>query len=376
MTSDVGQTWPIIRLNFNRLFLKGYSKYSLFLITALTVLIFAMNQGQISKGSQDTSTPASTVITGNETISLYYDNASMDPTTRSKLQSVLERFQATPVPKEDFMNRSKSDSYLLTFQSPTAYTIGFLSYTDIEKVYECVNPRSYSCEISFSSLNDMARIKFNIDSALSGQAIEPSLIDFYNAKHVPALAYIKSVPNGLYPIFFIVLGIVICSALIEDRTKGIKFGLFMTGVKRSSYYIGFFFMPLVFIAIYSIITLYITLTYIQSSNALGPVVLLLFFSAIGQLSGFWLISQLSKTTRSANTFIFLFMLPAIASCSGGYKSLADKIPYLLHLVLCFNPAYAFGLYGMIISMSPVGAGFSSMKVPYFLPSGNYPSRSC
>lgn len=376
MPADFRQTWAIIRLNFNRLFVKGYSKYSLLLVTGLTVLMLVVAHTEAPSDQADRKI----VIKGNtsETMSLlFYEKSTMDSKTLSKLQPVFDLYQISPIARDDYVS-SGYGTFLLTFQSPTRYTIGTLQNTAIEKIYDCVTSRYNYCQFLDGELTTVAQIKFVIDSALSGQAASPSSIDFKSARYSPALPYAKyanAFQNNLYMVFFIILGVVITSGLIEDRTKGIKFGLFMTGVKRSSYYIGFFFLPVALIVIYSAITMYANLISIQSSDATGPVFFLLLFSAIGIMSAFLLISQITKTTRSANTLIFLYMLPAFASCSGVYGDIASKIPYALHWLFCINPAYAFGLYGLIITKSPIGAGFSSMRVPYYLPSGNYPSQN-
>ena len=117
--------------------------------------------------------------------------------------------------------------------------------------------------------------------------------------------------NFYVDIFFLALGIATLSALIEENTKGLKFGLFMTGVRRSSYYLGTLFIPFFLATVYSLLVIIMSIDLWSNPASTGPLIVLVFTTSYAYIFFFLTLSQVVSTTRLAQLAITIFV-------GGGY----------------------------------------------------------
>jgi hypothetical protein len=154
--------------------------------------------------------------------------------------------------------------------------------------------------------------------------------------------------------------------LIEDSKKGLKFGLIMTGIRKSAYYIGTLFVPMFIGLGYSLIVILLSMDLWKSD--VGPLAVLTITTSVTYVLFFWAISLLVSTPRLAHLFVTIFV-------GGGYvtnyvqASVLESLPTWAVLLTCINPRMGLSIYQYIATLSPK-TGFQDEPSVYATPSIN------
>lgn len=295
----------------------------------------------------------------NQTYGHFYVNVSaLNKSDQDKLAPLMEKINANPFNETVKIANLSYGTFIIEFETPRKYTIKQISSNTVSHLYYCI-----SSTVSCSSIDDyqtVSVLKMNIDAALTLTDISSVTL---NAARYSSNNF-KLNLNSFISIFFIVLGSPIVSALLEDKAKGIKFGLFMTGLRRSAYYLGSFLIPVILALAYSGAIVYCSLKRADDTwaEARTPLTILLYCSSFSYLGVFWLISQLVSNERNANVFVLLYSIVGFIGVTDLVKETLIILPPFLNIFFCFNPLYAYSAYIVIANMSPYGPGLSNQSV--------------
>ncbi|KAJ3272842.1 hypothetical protein HDV01_005165 [Terramyces sp. JEL0728] len=354
MISGFTQTAAIIRLNFTRQIVKGKIKYALLFLLALSLLPFIVIKS-LSISHQVSSTPSHKVFP----MDISLDPTNLDSATISKLTANSQIQQTT---RADFISK-KEPTLLLTFNSFDAanqkydYTLTTSQTSDsLSSLWLCITPNS--CMFS-PSMKEIAETKNIIDRLLRGDN-SPELvmleISFTGNQGLVGVDFFKD-------FFFFALSPMIIYALFEEKSKGLKFGLFMTGVKRSSYYIGLFFIPMLIATLFSALTLYMFVDIWDVPSATGPLAILVFCSSYGYVGFAWICAQLAPNVRAANLISTVYIGLGFVSFMESSKIL-QYIPSWATLLLCVIPRFGLSTYFAVSQITGNDKGFSSTSIPF------------
>ncbi|KAJ3258407.1 hypothetical protein HK103_003695 [Boothiomyces macroporosus] len=349
------QTLAIIRLNFARQFLKSKLRIVilvLFLYSLLPFIVVKSLSASISRPDTHTVSPVVPLPMALDSTSLGLSFA------HTYNLSIVDRSTFVSAPTASVLvNFTQFDTLTQTYD----YTLTAVTNTDFNLIYLCIS--SSNCGFS-PDINRLADVKYSIDQAL----LHLGTLKMFQTANF-SFKNIFSSLNMYSDYFFFGICTMVISALFEDKKKGLKFGLFTTGIRRSTYYIGLFFTPVFISIIFSIVSLYMFLNLGGDSTAKGPLILLIFSSSFGYIAFAWICAQLVPTARGATLVVALYLVAGVLS-QAFTKDLVDSLPYGVLILCCVNPRVALSLYQYIAGFSPSGKGFSSISVPYTAPSVN------
>ncbi|KAJ3322745.1 hypothetical protein HDV06_002796 [Boothiomyces sp. JEL0866] len=281
-------------------------------------------------------------------------------------QTIAQMYNLPIVDRHDFV-AAPTASVLVNFtefdtvNQKYEYTLTTVTNSAFSQIYLCIS--SSTCQFA-PNINQLADVKYTIDHAL----LQLGTLKMYQTTNF-SLKNIFSSLNMYSDYFFFGICTMIITALFEDKQKGLKFGLFTTGIRRSTYYIGLFFTPVFISIIFSVVSLYMFLDLGGDKDAKGPLVLLIFSSSFGYIAFAWICAQLVPTPRGATLVVTLYLVAGVLSQSFT-KDLIDSLPYGVLILCCANPRVALSIYQYVAGFSPSGKGFSSIPVPYTAPSVN------
>ncbi|KAJ3367902.1 hypothetical protein HDU91_001003 [Kappamyces sp. JEL0680] len=370
------QTIAIIRLNAMRMWKSGWKWFLLFML-AFTFLPYALTKAFALPGSKSTPvtypvSPAP-VLLDLSVLDAAQQSAFSQRVTLPGLKQSSRDYFTTNYGAVNTTSMTYQKGILITptvfdtTNSRYAYTI-----TTIDQVYDvsfsslwqCISA-SKSCSFNPIDLDYVAYVKFLIDSALTPPSASQSLSILKVS--VPFTVTKKSV-KLFQDLFFYALGIMVTTLLIEEKTKGLKFGLLMTGVRRSAYYIGVLFVPFLIATLWALVVLLMMVDLWESPSATGPLVLFVFCGAYGYLGYSLLLSQIVSDARYAQLGTTLFVIGGYVADQFGSDMVA-KLPSSLILILCINPRIALTIY-TYTSQITTSNGFSSVNIPFSAPSTN------
>ncbi|KAJ3273806.1 hypothetical protein HDV01_003933 [Terramyces sp. JEL0728] len=351
------QTLAIIRLNVARQLIKSKLRIVVIILFLYSMLPFIV----VKSISASISAPDTHSVTPVIPLRVKVDSQSLG-------LNIAQLYNLSVVDRAGFVNTVDSWSVLLNFTEFDApnqkyeYTLTTVTNSPFNQIYLCIS--ASNCTFS-PNINSLADVKYMIDKALSGA----STLEMYQTTNF-SLKDIFSSINMYSDYFFFGVCTMIIMALFEDKQKGLKFGLFTTGIRRTSYYIGLFFTPLVITIIFSIVSLYMFLDLGGDSSAKGPLIFLIFSSSFAYIAFSWICAQLVPTGRGATLVVTLYLVAGVLS-QALTKDLIDSLPYGVLILCCvINPRVALSIYQYVAGFSPAGKGFSSIPVPYTAPSVN------
>jgi hypothetical protein len=215
-------------------------------------------------------------------------------------------------------------------------------------------------------MDRIALVKFYLESRFAGdKTISNMTLSTFNPDS-------KSIFNPkeasvFFDFFFLVLGISICNNMIEEKSKGLKFGLFMSGIRRSSYYAGTLFIPMVLATFYGFTVCILTAIMWKSPKALGPFVVICFVTCYCYVAVLWVIAQIATVPRTANLLLTLFFFGSFIT-SVSTADMVSNLPASVIQLLCVTPRTGLSVYQYLASFSD--AGFSDVSLPYSSPTPN------
>jgi hypothetical protein len=353
------QAWILVKLNFNRLILKSKVKWVLLVLLVVEIVIFVVINNALSRiptvpfGGLEFEVRLSNTFN--------YDSSAVPNLNVQQLFSSQFR-NFTQIKKQDFLEAARKASFareplFVEFLSEKEYSLNIISSSGSEEaIYGCLGK---NCRLSYS--DQMVLLMAKVDAALSRATAPPLTI---MKSFQPFSGGITSRDN-LLDFFYLVISTLLVKGLIEDRTKGIKFGLFMTGVKRSSYYIGILTIPLVLSL--GTCSMYFIMTTILSKNpALVPIAAVFYFiTALSYPAFFWFSAQISSNIKTASLLNLLFIAFGIIPTLGSSQVdefLTFQFPKVLTIIACINPRFGFGMYRYLSAMDPFGVGFSNKEL--------------
>ena len=214
-------------------------------------------------------------------------------------------------------------------------------------------------------MNQIALVKFYLESRFADTIISNLTLSTFVTDR-PHIINPRDL-NVFFDFFFLVLGISICNNMIEEKSKGLKFGLFMSGIRRSSYYTGTLFIPMVLATVYGITVCILTAIMWESPKALGPFVVICFVTCYCYIAILWVIAQIATIPRTANLLLTLFIFGSYLT-SLVPAEMVSKLPASVIQLLCVTPRTGLSVYQYLASFSD--AGFSDGSLPYYSPSPN------
>ncbi|KAJ3272841.1 ATP-binding cassette sub- A member 12 [Terramyces sp. JEL0728] len=366
MISFYTQTAAIIRLNFTRQLAKGKTKYAIvffFIYGSLSYILLKALSGTLD------SIPEIKDTVDINPLPLYLDTSNLDTTAMAKLQPAINQYNIVTTTRPAYIQSSKNNSLLLSFSKFDSanqhydYTL-YANNDGLSNLWTCIS--SQFCNFS-PDIHAVVETKFLIDSYL-GQD-KGAGFQVKEAIDIDLKAMLASSTDFFSDVFFFALSSIMVTNMIEERTKGLKFGLFMTGIRRSSYYIGTFFFPILLSTIYAGWNLFMFLDYWKTPSAAGPLFFLLFSSCYAYVGFTWICAQRAPNIRSAILLYTVYILVGVFSSV--FKSqLVQNIPDWGIILLCINPRVALAVYTYVSGFSPSGRGFTNTSVPFTAPSVN------
>jgi hypothetical protein len=226
------QVWTLVKLNFNRLILKSKAKWVLLMLVGFEIALFVLVNNVIS------NTPNSFAGVEYEVESpsqlFFDDSAAANVNVPSLFASYFSN--VTQVKKRDFLEAAKTNSgaaypILVEFLSDREYNFIIVSDSiSRNSIYGCLGK---SC--GFQYVDQTVVMMSKVDAALSNATTPPLKIINRQTTSTGIAAR-----DNFLDFFYFIIASLLVKGLIEDRKKGIKFGLFMTGVKRSWYFVNSF----------------------------------------------------------------------------------------------------------------------------------------
>jgi uncharacterized membrane protein len=346
------QTWILLQLNFNRFILNSRLKWLLVVIFALNIALFALLKSAMSRPRF----PPSEAFEIKKSPVLFIDDTATP--TLDAVTKFSPEFTVVRISKQDYLNELKVNGtrrirFLIEMIGEREYSIHHpMDSMSPMKLYECLG---VTC--SLFSFPTIAVTLTRFDALLKNETQPPFVLLQQSNRE-----FVTFVDLFLDPIYLI-LAYMMTKALLEDRNKGIKFGLFMTGVRRSSYYIGVLSIPFGISFAYCLM-LWIFMDQVNSISDAFPVAgIFSLLTAIAYPVWFWFVSQISKNLKIATVFNVLFVvLGLLGPVNEVREFFVFQAPNWLTGLVCINPRFAFTLYKYLVSISPFGAGFSNREI--------------
>jgi hypothetical protein len=346
------QTWILLKLNFNRFILKSRLKWVLVALFVLNIGLFALLKPALSR----LSSPPNEPFEIKKSPVLFIDDAAvpgLDSMTRFSPEFVVVR-----VSKQDYLNEIKANgtkriSFLIEMKGEREYSVhypldGSISPT---RLYECLGA---NCMLF--SLPQIAVTLARFNALLKGETQPPFVL--FSVRTGSGTSFVSLFQDFIY----LILAYMVTNGLLEDRMKGIKFGLFMTGVRRSSYYIGVLSIPFAISFVYCLMNWIFLDQLSRASGSLGVTAVFHLLTAIAYPVWFWFSSQVSKNAKIANVLNILYVVLGLL---GPVNEIREFLVYQaswLSVLVCVNPRYAFNLYQSLVAISPLGPGFSNTEI--------------
>ncbi|KAJ3308746.1 hypothetical protein HDV04_000842, partial [Boothiomyces sp. JEL0838] len=366
MISFYTQTAAIIRLNFTRQLVKGKTKYVLvllFIYGSLNYILFKTLTAVIS-------IPEFNKIYDTTPIPLYLDTSTLDASAMSKLQPAIDKYNIATTNRTDYIKSTKPDSLLLSFSKFDSaneqydYTLTYADSGSFSSLWICISTQYCNFQ---PDIHSVVFTKYLLDSYL-GQDTGAGF-QVKEAIDINIKSLFTSSADLFSDFFFFAVSSIMVTNMIEERTKGLKFGLFMTGIRRSSYYIGTFFFPILISTIYAGWNLFMFLDIWKTPSAAGPLFFLIFNSCYSYIAFTWICAQRAPNIRSAILLYTIYILVGVVSAQLR-PQMVQNIPAWGIILLCINPRIALSAYSYISGFSPTGRGFTSTSVPFTAPSVN------
>lgn len=372
MISTSTQTFAIIKLNWCRLN-KGKAKWGLLFFLLLTLLPYIIIKSVVRPKSFDSGTFNYPLYTG--ATQVYLDSADLPAGTLRTINATLVRrgFKVLQSTKTNFIeNVNRSSSIFASFQTVNTVSNQF-SYTlssqdkraiyNLRELWFCATEAR--CGFSPVDMSLVALLQFLIDSSLTNST---KTLEINKALKMPSS--IKFPIDTFSDLFFLPLGLMLTSLLIEEKTKGLKFALFMTGVRRNAYYIGTLAIPFAIAIFYAVLDTFIQQDLWASSSAIPPLLILTLSSCLGYVAAFWVISQLISDYRSAVLLVTLYVIFGyLTGAAITAKQVVIYIPsWAIVLLTLMIPKMGLNVY-TLLSFSTTQNGFSSANIPSIAPSG-------
>jgi hypothetical protein len=353
------QTWILVKLHSNRFILKSRLKWLLVAIFVLNIALFVLSKLGMSRFRASPSPPVQVT----KVPVLFLDDSavpSLNATTRFGPE-----FSVVRLSKQEYLTQIKAMNRTIPFfiemHGMRAYSVhSALVQMSFTKIFECLG---VNCLLFH--LPQMAVTLARFDALLKGETHPPLVL--LDEKTITGTFFADFF---LDPMYF-VLASMVTSGLLEDRIKGIQFGLFMTGVRRSSYYIGILSIPFGISLAYCLMH-WVFLDQLSPSPTAFPVTGMFFLlTATAFPVWFWFVSQVSKNTKVATVLNLLFIiLGLVATVPDIQDFFFYQAPTWLSVLLCVNPRFAFKMYQRMITVSPLGPGFSNTPIFVGFLSGN------
>ncbi|KAJ3346783.1 hypothetical protein HDU91_006958, partial [Kappamyces sp. JEL0680] len=387
MISATSQTVAIIKLNTRRL-RNGKGKWGLLLAFLYGFLTYNIYKNIPNRTISDAPPVVSFLSTN---VPVVLDPTGLQPADvnliKSQFSSVLVATRAEFLGALMHPNFNSSVAANFTSQSLPTF-VSFDKYDAAKKVYSysitednyygsgsdtlsltklwaCVSGRSCSfTDVLQPDFAFSAYVKYRIDAALTGKTPEA----FFQSKLYHDSEVFNRKSLVFYnDIFFLALGLTVTKMLLEEKTKGLKFSLFMTGVRRSAYYIGTFTIPVVFSLIVSAFSVFMYVDVWRTREIVAPMIIFTLLSSFGYLAFFFVISQLVTNIRTAALVVTLFTVAGnVSSVSGIPEKLLVLPPWAISL-FCIIPKVGFSIYLYLAAEFNVNT-FSSVSIPYYAPS--------
>ncbi|RKP18982.1 hypothetical protein ROZALSC1DRAFT_29376, partial [Rozella allomycis CSF55] len=218
-------------------------------------------------------------------------------------------------------------------------------------------------------LNQIAQKRSDIENALIGK--ENKRIDFklmpseYESFNMDMKEKFM-VFTWFSPLFFIAVWEFYDRLIKEDLEKGLKFGLLMSGMKKSSYFAGVLFIPVTVTLIYSLIAIGTTYSFIKSD--VTSVVTCSLALVVEYAGLFMMISQVLRFIKRRSLIftlmIFIAIFPQVLPIMV-YKRMSSLVVYLL----CSIPGFSLIYFYKIMEITPFAdPSLTLVRVPNYLPS--------
>ncbi|KAJ3254776.1 hypothetical protein HK103_006851 [Boothiomyces macroporosus] len=225
MISFYTQTAAIIRLNFTRQLVKGKTKY---------VLVLLFIYGSLSYILLKTLTAVFSVTEFNNIydttpIPLYLDTSTLDASAMSKLQPAIDKYNIATTNRTDYIKSTKPDSLLLSFSKFDSaneqydYTFTYAGSGSFSSLWICISTQNCGFQ---PDMHSVVFTKYLLDSYLgqdTGAGFQVKEAIDINFKNL-----LTSSADLFSDFFFFAVSSIMVTNMIEERTKGLKFGLFMT----------------------------------------------------------------------------------------------------------------------------------------------------
>ncbi|KAJ2996013.1 hypothetical protein HDV02_000242 [Globomyces sp. JEL0801] len=359
------QTSAIFKLNLRR-YLRNPLKYGLIIILIFVFIPFIIKKTS-SFGNYETIS-YSNGYPFYPYSKIYIEKANLNPTQQTELN---EKFQSISSMvnytfRSDYLNNSDYNGFLLSFSkldvstSTYSYNLTIIGQQSLTNLWLCVTPK-VPCYLGFMDPSVIAYYKLLIDSLLIGNATQQyTMISYYDVYFNVGKYF-----NYFNDWFFYVLGMMMVGMMIEERKKGIKFGLFQTGVWRSSYYVGTLSVPFLTGILFDILAIALTIDAWTVSSAIGPLIIFITLSSLGYLGFFWLLSFIFDNDK--NAYVVGLIYVAGGSIIDAMKQDVSRLPRAVIGLLCINPRTALSMYVYASGFSS-NNGFSNESIPITAPS--------
>ncbi|KAJ3308745.1 hypothetical protein HDV04_000841 [Boothiomyces sp. JEL0838] len=363
MISGLTQTAAIIRLNFTRQIVRGKIKYAMVFLLAYSLLPYIIIKTAFRNYHPDAISGVAPV----PPLQLFVDPVNLDSDALAKLTA---NPQVQQMKRQDFLALEQPMSLLLSFKTFDSqnqkydYTLtSSSSGGSLSSLWLCITPNGCNFE---PNMKYIAATKNIIDKTLRGGNGDLTMLQALSTSGTPFVAI-----DAFEDLFFLALSPMIIYALFEEKTKGLKFGLFMTGVRRSSYYIGLFFIPMLIATLFGGLTLFMFIQIWSVPSAVGPLAVLVFCACYGYVGFAWICAQLAPNIRAATLISTVYVATGVISkVTPINNKLLQYIPSWGAILLCVNPRFGLSTYFAISQINGNDKGFSSMAIPYSAPSIN------
>ncbi|KAJ3308135.1 hypothetical protein HDV04_001729 [Boothiomyces sp. JEL0838] len=301
-------------------------------------------------------------------LQLYLNPANLDNASMAKLENAIEKYNIISIPKDQYTTSPKNGSSVMVtftkFDSENKiyeYTLTAVEADSLAILWNCIKPQSCSF---LPDINAVAMTKYILDKYLGLD--NQNLVIKQENYNLDSIFTSFDVFNDL---FFTILSAMLIRNLMEEKTKGLKFAMFMTGIRRSSYYIATFFYPVLIATGFGIWNILLYFILWNSTESLGPLSILVMNTCFSYIIFACICVQVASSERNAQLIYTLYFFVGYLSSSFSQR-LAEYVPTWGILLLCVNPRIALSMYVYSSKLSPVGKGFSSLSVPFNSPSVN------